>query len=67
MTPIWVNIILSKAELLATEMNATYHNRPAIKSGMSQAHNACLEISDFDIEQTLARPIISQQSLSLTT
>ena len=55
MTPIWVNITLSRTELLATEVKAAYHNRLTIKSGMSQAHNARWENSDFDSEQTLAR------------
>jgi hypothetical protein len=52
MTPIWVNITLSRKELLATEVKAAYHNRLTIKSGMSQAHNARWQKSDLDSEQT---------------
>ena len=55
MTPIWVNITLSRKELLATEVKAAYHNRLTIKSGMSQAHNARWQKSDLDSEQTQAK------------
>jgi predicted XRE-type DNA-binding protein len=46
MTPIWVNITLSRTELLATEVKAAYHNRLTIKSGMSKK-NVGSSLDDF--------------------